>query len=415
VCDSPTSLKLLIVIYDRRFPLPAPAKRLDQLPPYIFVSIAEKISALTQAGHTVIRLDIGNPDMPPPNHVVSQLSESANNPAKHGYSGYRGTATFRQAVSDHYARRFGVELNPETEVLPLIGSKEGIVNLSTAYLDPDDVVLLPAVGYPAYEMAARLAGACPVWVPMLPDENYMLDLSQVSNADATKAKLLWVNSPNNPTGGVLEQSQYAALVAYCREHDILLASDNPYVEVTYDETQAGSVLAIDGAKETSVEFMSFSKSYNMAGWRLGAAVGNADALQSLLHIKSNMDSGHFKGIYDAGIAAMSDTPQNWIHERNAIYQQRRDRILSGLAAIGLEAPHPPRGAMYIWARLVSDNPIPSAANYVEHALQEAHVSLAPGGAYGPGGADCIRISVGVQDTLIEQAFERLTTWYATRR
>ena len=322
--------------------MPIPAQRLDRLPPYIFVSIAEKINALTLAGHNVIRLDIGNPDMPPPDHVVDHLAESARNPAKHGYSGYRGIASFREAIASHYEHRFGVQLDPETEVLPLMGSKEGIVNLSTAYLDEGDVALLPEVGYPAYEMATRLAGASMVWVPMIPSKNYMLDLSQIDAETAKKAKLLWVNSPNNPTGGVLEHDQYAELVAYCQTHDILLASDNPYVEVTYDGVQAGSALQIEGAKDICVEFMSFSKSYNMAGWRLGAAVGNATALKALLHVKSNMDSGHFKAIYDAGIAAMQDTPDSWITERNAIYQSRRDRILGTLDAIGLEAPYPPR-------------------------------------------------------------------------
>lgn len=406
---------LSIVICYRRFTLPAPAKRLDRLPPYIFVSIAEKISALTHAGHTVIRLDIGNPDMPPPEHVITTLSAAANDPTKHGYSGYRGVPGFRQAVAAYYARRFGVELDPETQVLPLIGSKEGIVNLSTAYLDPDDVVLVPEVGYPSYEMAARLAEACPVWVPMLPEANYMLDLTQVAPDDAARAKLLWVNSPNNPTGGVLDDAQYTALVRYCREHNILLASDNPYVEVTYDGVRAGSVLQAPGAQDVSVEFVSFSKSYNMAGWRLGAAVGSADALRNLLHIKSNMDSGHFKAVYDAGVAAMADTPDSWTAARNAIYQRRRDRILAGLAAVGLEAPQPPRGAMYIWARLTAGNPVETATAYVDRALQEAHVSLAPGAAYGPGGTGHIRISVGVADALIEQALDRLTTWYTALR
>lgn len=395
--------------------MPVPAQRLSQLPPYIFVSIAEKIQQITADGHSVIRLDIGNPDMPPPDHVIAKLNGSAADPTKHGYSGYRGIPAFRNAVAAYYAKRFDVSLNPETEVLPLLGSKEGIVNLSTAFLDPGDVVFMPEVGYPTYEMAARLATATPVWVPMMPEDNYMLDLSSLSDEDSKAAKMLWVNSPCNPTGGVLDQTQYATLVAYCHEHDILLASDNPYVEVTYDGVEAGSVLQVDGAKGIAVEFLSFSKSYNMAGWRLGAAVGNAEAIKSLLHIKSNMDSGHFKAIYEAGIVAMMETPDDWIIERNSIYQRRRDMILAMLTAVGLEAPYPPRGAMYIWARLTPDNPISTAKAYVDDALQQAHVSLAPGFAYGPGGAGYIRISVGVPDTSIKAAFERLKTWYETMR
>ncbi len=391
--------------------MPTPAERLDRLPPYIFVSIARKINHLQADGHSVRRLDIGNPDMPPPDHVVQQLTETAHDPTQHGYSGYRGVASFREAVAGHYARRFGVRLDPETEVLPLLGSKEGVVNLATAYLDPSDGVLVPEVGYPSYAMAARLAGARMVWVPMDPTNGYMLRVGDVSSTDAANAKLLWTNYPNNPTGGVITTRDYAVLVEFCKQHDILLASDNPYVEVTYDGIQAGSVLQVPGAKDHAVEFMSFSKAYNMAGWRLGAAVGNPEALRHLLHIKSNMDSGHFKAIYAAGVAALEATPADWMQARNAIYQRRRDMLLAALPGFGLEAQYPPQGAMYIWARVTTGE---SDTAYVDRALAEAHVSLAPGSAYGPGGAGFVRLSVGVPDAEIQHALDQLTTWHASR-
>ncbi|MEO0563033.1 MAG: aminotransferase class I/II-fold pyridoxal phosphate-dependent enzyme, partial [Chloroflexota bacterium] len=383
-------------------------QRLQNLPPYIFATIAEKLDVLRTTGAEVIRLDIGNPDMPPPPHVIEKLREGASNTTKHGYSGYRGVATFREAVAEHYQRRYDVSLDPDKEVLPLLGSKEGIVNLTSAFVDVGDCVLVPEIGYPAYMMATRLCGGNLAWVKMDPDQNYLPILNDISEVDASGAKLMWVNYPNNPTGGIATQEDYAAMVDFCRRHDVLLASDNPYVDVMYEQQKAGSVLQADPALNHTVEFMSFSKSYNMAGWRLGAAVGNPDALKHLLHIKSNMDSGHFKAIYDAGTAALLETPDAWIAERNAIYERRRDLILDALPSIGLEAPHKPMGAMYIWARRTNGK---DTSSYIDAALEQAHVSLAPGAAYGPGGEGYIRLSVGLPDDEIARALERLAQWY----
>ena len=387
--------------------MPIPASRLNQLPPYVFVTIARRVKELTDSGKDVIRLDIGNPDMPPPPHVVDTLAQAAANPTNHGYAGYRGTAAFRQAVAEHYQRRFGVTLDSETEVLPLLGSKEGIVNLMMAFVDQGTAVIVPEIGYPAYEMGARLAGGETISAPMLADENYTIAFDQLAPIDTQRARLMWINYPNNPTGGVADQAFYQRAVDFCRENDILLASDNPYVEISYDGSQAGSVLQANGAREVAVEFMSFSKSYNMAGWRLGAAVGNADALKHLLHVKSNMDSGHFKAIYDAGIAALEQTPQSWLDKKNAIYQRRRDLIMETLPQIGLAAKKP-RGAMYVWAKLQHGD----AAGYIQAALNEAHISIAPGEAYGPGGKGYVRLSVSVPDARLQEALERLKIWSA---
>lgn len=387
--------------------MPKQAARLDNLPPYIFVSIAQQIQKLTEAGHEILRLDIGNPDLPPQKHVVDALYDFAQRPDTHGYAGYRGIPSFRKAIADHYLARFGVELDPETEVLPLIGSKEGIVNLSFAYLDRGDVVLVPSIGYPAYAMGAKLAGADVEWVPTPAEHQFRIDVSQLTNDQLERAKLLWINYPNNPTGATADTQFYQQLVDFCQKHDILLASDNPYVEITYDNYQAGSVLQANHAKDIAVEFMSFSKAYNMAGWRLGAAVGNAEAIKRLLHVKSNVDSGHFKAIYQAGIQALQATPEEWLQERNAIYQNRRDMLMDALPEMGLEA-HKPRAAMYIWAKIQRED---LKQTYTDLALQQAHVSLAPGAAYGPQGEGYVRMSVGVPDDTLKRAIDQLKSWY----
>lgn len=389
--------------------MPSVSARLDNLPPYIFSVIGDRIRTMQAKGMDVYRLDIGNPDLPPPPVVVSRLAESARDESHHGYTGYRGAATFRQAVARYYERRFGVKVDPDKQVLPLIGSKEGIVNLTLAYIDRNDVTLVPDIGYPSYAMGTRLAGGEVHWVPLKAENGFLPDLSAISDEIAHRAKLMWVNYPNNPTGAVAEASTYRELVAYCREHDILLASDNPYVDVTYDGYRAPSVLEVEGALETAVEFMSLSKTYNMAGWRLGAAVGSAEAIEALLHVKSNVDSGHFQAVYDAGITALDEVTRDWLTERNAIYARRRDLIMETLPAIGLEALRSP-ATLYLWGRVLEGD----ATRYCESALSEAHVSLAPGSAYGPGGADYVRISIAVPDDRLEAALSNLKSWYAIR-
>lgn len=388
--------------------MPKPAERLNKLPPYIFAVLGQRIQSMLASGLDVISLDIGSPDLPPPQAVIDTLAESANKPGNHGYSGYRGIPAFREAVSRYYERRFGVSLDPEREVLPLLGSKEGIVNLCLGYLDRGDLALVPDVGYPSYSMGARLAGADIHW--MHTNENdYLPDLEHIPSEVKTRSKLLWVNYPNNPTGAIAPVTFYEAAIELCHKNDVLLASDNPYVDVTYDGYIAPSVLQVNGAKTCTVEFMSFSKTYNMGGWRLGAAVGNAEALKVLLQVKSNVDSGHFRSIYDAGIVALNETPQEWIEQRNCVYQGRRDRIMNILPSIGLEA-QTPKGSLYIWAKVQDGN----GETYVEQALQNAHVAFAPGIAYGPGGDQYVRISLGVPDDRLEIAIERLQNWYKVR-
>jgi len=386
--------------------MPSQSARLDALPTYVFVAISERIRQLEAEGIQVVRLDIGNPDMPPPSAVIESLADSARYPENHGYSGYRGTASFRQAIAQYYKTRFQVTINPETQVLPVIGSKEGIVNLSLAYLDRGDLALVPSISYPAYALGAQLAGADVHWIPTNATTNYLPDASSIPSEIARRTKLFWVNYPNNPTGATTDLAFYHDILEYCIANDILLVSDNPYVEVTFDGYIAPSLLQVPNASDHAVEFISFSKSHNMAGWRLGAAVGSPQALKTLLQVKSNMDSGHFKSIYDAGITAL-ETPQSWIESRNRIYQQRRDRVIAALPEIGLEA-ETPKGSLYIWAKVHEGD----ADSYIEHALTEAHVTFAPGSAYGPDGKGYIRISLGVEDNQLNQAINNLKSWYA---
>lgn len=389
--------------------MPAKSDRMRSLPPYIFSVIGDRIKQMQSEGIDIIRLDIGSPDMPPPKNVVDKLQESAYDPSKHGYSGYRGIPMFRQAMAKYYKKRFSVDLHPDDQVLPLLGSKEGIINLMLAYVDRGDSVLVPDIGYPSYAMGTRLAGGEVEWMSLREDNGYLPDFSTISPEVASSAKLMWLNYPNNPTGAVADQNFYQQALNFCVKHDILLVSDNPYADVTYNGYTAGSALQAEGATEHAIEFFSLSKSHNMAGWRLGAAVGSASAIENLLHVKSNVDSGHFKPIYEAGAIALSETPQSWIDERNQIYQKRRDLILSALPQLGLEAQKP-SASLYIWAKPTEVN----VNQYVESALSDAHVSLAPGQAYGPGGQDFIRISVGVPDDRLEIALDKLRVWYADK-
>jgi LL-diaminopimelate aminotransferase len=388
--------------------MPKPATRLTNLPSYIFAVLGQRIQEMTAQGLDVISLDIGSPDLPPPQPVIDALKQSAQRPNNHGYTGYRGIPAFRQAVARYYKRRFNVVLDPEHEVLPLIGSKEGIVNLCMAFLDQGDYALVPNVGYPSYSMGARLAGGNIHWLDFEDDQYYHPNTTNIPKDILLRAKLFWVNFPNNPTGATVEVDYYNELVKFCSQHDLLLVSDNPYVDVTYDGYKAPSVLQARNSRKCSIEFMSCSKTYNMGGWRIGAAVGNAEVLKILLQVKSNVDSGHFRPIYDAGVVALDETPQSWIDDRNKVYSARRDRILEALPSIGLVA-HKPKGSLYIWGRVLAGD----GDSYVDAALREELVALAAGSAYGPGGKQYVRISLGVPDDRLTAALDRLKHWYSS--
>jgi len=379
-----------------------PADRLNRVPMYVFASLGARIRKLQAEGLDVIRLDIGSPDMPPPDFIIEALHQSAQNPRHHGYAGYFGTPALRQAIADYYARRFGVELDAATEIQPLIGSKEGIVNMALAWLDPGDLALVPDPGYPSYRMGAYLAGAETYTLPLLAENDFLPDLDAIPDDVADRARLLWLNYPNNPTGAVAPLEFLERAVAFAQKHDLLICHDAPYTEICFDGYQAPSLLQVPGAKEVAIEFNSLSKSHNMAGWRVGMAVGNAKAIGALLQVKSNIDSGIFRPIQDAAVAALNGD-QSWLAKRNAVYQQRRDMILDMLKEVGIRA-RCPKASLYIWAETP---PGYTSAAFADKLLREAGVSMTPGTAFGQHGEGYLRISLGQDTERIREALDRL--------
>jgi LL-diaminopimelate aminotransferase len=382
-----------------------PTERLERIPPYLFAELERKIAAKREAGIDVISLGIGDPDRPTPPLVVEAMQEAVADASTHQYPSNRGRAEFREAVRDFYERRFEVEgIDPDVEVMPAIGAKECIFNLNLAFLDPGDVALAADPGYPVYTAGPVLAGAEAVRLPLLPDLGFVPDLDVVDREALERAKLLYINYPNNPTGAVAPSGFFDRVVAFAREHDILVVHDNAYSETTYDGYRAPSFLETPGAKEVGVEVFSLSKGYNMTGWRCAAIVGNADAITSYWRLKSNVDSGNFEAVQLAGVAALSPDGDTEVASMNELYRRRRDLMVDALRKIGVDVT-PPKATIYIWA------PVPegfeSSAAYCEHVLEEAAVVLSPGGAYGPSGEGFFRISLTTPDQRLLEAVERL--------
>jgi LL-diaminopimelate aminotransferase len=377
-----------------------PADRLSRLPPYPFARWGAHVDAARKGGLDVIRLDMGNPDLPPPDPVVQALVQSANRPDRHGYAGYRGLPALRGAIADYYRRRFDVILDPDTQVVPLLGSKEGIINLALAWLDPGDLALVPDPGYAPYSMGAALAGATAYPFPLRPELGFLPDLEAIPPDIAQRARLTWLNYPNNPTGATAELAFFEDVVAYARRHDLLLCHDAPYCDVTYDGYQAPSLLQIPGADQVGVEFNSLSKTWNMAGWRIGMAVGNREALAALARVKSNTDSGIFWPVQEAAIQALAADPQ-WVTARNRIYQRRLDIMLAGLEAADMVASRP-RAALYVWAQVP-----PPSEGYALALLQSTGVAVAPGSFFGPAGEGYVRLSLTAPEARIQEAMTRL--------
>lgn len=385
-----------------------PACRADSLPVYFFAALEAKINALQAQGGDVIRLDIGSPDGPPPDFIVDTLADAAHDPAQHGYAGYSGIPSLRQALADYYAARFGVSLNAADEVLPLLGSKEGIAHLALAWLDPGDLALVPDPGYPTYSMGARLAGAEAYAMPLLEEKRFLPDLAAVPPEVARRARLMWLNYPNNPTGAVADLSFFEMAVDFCRRYDILLCHDAAYADVCFDGYRAPSILALPGAKDVALEFNSLSKSHNMAGWRIGMAAGHKGALQALLRVKSHVDSGIFLPVQHAAAAALTGD-QNWLQKRNLEYQHRRDLLFDLLVNDWKLRVAKPRAGLYLWPRVPQGC---DAAGFAEKILAETGVSLTPGAAFGPHGAGYLRISVGQTTDRVLAAIERLRKFRA---
>lgn len=381
----------------------ARADRLKNLPPYPFARWSAEVNRVKALGVDVIRLDIGNPDLPPSDAVLARLCDSAQQDGHHGYAGYRGLPVLREAIAAYYARRFGVSLNAESQVVPLIGSKEGIVNMALAWLDPDDVALVPDPGYAPYSMGAMLAGAEVFTFPLLAELDFLPDLAAIPTEVAKRAKLLWLNYPNNPTGAVADLDFLTQAVAYARDNNLLLCFDAPYTDVTYGDYVAPSILQVPGAMDVAVEFNSLSKTYNMAGWRVGMAVGNPEALAALAQVKSNVDSGLFHPLQDAAVAAL-ETDSAWIAHRNVVYRERIDIVVEGLAALGITVS-PPRAALYIWAQVPEGW---TAESFAMTLLEQTGVAVAPGSFFGPSGKGYIRLSVTAPAEQLRHAMKRLT-------
>lgn len=382
------------------------AERLGNLPPYVFAAIGRQVQALQEKGVDVIRLDIGSPDLPPPAAVVETLYRSARDPHNHGYGGFFGQPALRKAIADYYSRRFGVELDPESEVLPLIGSKEGIFHLPMAFVDAGDVVLAPDPGYPTYRVSTQLVDGELYLMPLLAEDGFLPDLDAIPGEVLARARVLWLNYPNNPTTAVAADEFFRRAVDFAREHDILLAHDNPYAETAWDGYVPPSLLQVPGAREVAVEFNSLSKTYHMAGWRVGMVVGNAEVIGALARLKTNVDSGLFRAVQNAAVTALSTTDEAWLVERNETYRVRRRAVTEALDRMGLWYA-PSSATLYVWTRVPGGM---MSARFASDLLEGAGVSLAPGTAFGPHGEGYVRISLVQPVARLEEAMARWKQW-----
>jgi LL-diaminopimelate aminotransferase len=378
-----------------------PSSRSERLPPYLFAELERKVREKKAAGVDVISLGIGDPDRPTPALVVDALVRAAADPATHRYPSNRGRTELREAFAGFYERRFGVALDPESEIIPALGAKECVFNLNLAFLDAGDVALAADPGYPVYTGGPLLTDGRPALMPLVPGLGFAPDLDAIAAEDAARARLLYLNYPNNPTGAVLPDGLFERVVEFAREHDVLVVHDASYTETTFDGYVAPSFLETPGAKDVGVEIFSLSKGWNMTGWRAAAIVGNEDAVTAYWRVKTNIDSGMFEPVQLAAAAALDAGPPE---EMKAIYERRRDLVCDALREIAVDVT-PPKGTIYVWA------PVPAghtSASYCELVLEESGVVLSPGGAYGPNGEGFFRISLTVPDERLSEAVERLT-------
>jgi len=387
-----------------------PADRIASFKPYYFATLAKKIALLQEKGVDIIKIDMGSPDLPPEKFIIDKLSESAALPYKHGYTPMGGSPEFRKAITYYYEKRFGVKLDPMTETVGLIGSKEGLFNMTQVLVNPGDYVIVPDPGYPVYSASAKIAGGNIYTVPLLKKNGFLPDLNIIPQQIIDKTKIIWVNYPNNPTGAIAPISFFEEIVAFAKKNKIVIAHDAPYVDVCFDNYVAPSILQVEGAKEVVVEFNSLSKAYNMAGWRLGMAVGNQNVVGLIHTYKSQMDSSQFAPIIDAGISAITGN-QEWLKKRNAIYQTRRDIVVKGLLEAEFEVDTPP-AAIYVWAKLPQN--LSDSMTFCNQLLEETGVSTTPGIVYGEYGEGYLRISLGTKTERIQEAIDRIKSWMKSK-
>ena len=382
------------------------SSRLDKLAPYPFVEISRIIAKKRAEGVEIVTFGIGDPDIPTPEPIVDRLIEASRTPANHRYPETDGLPEVREAIAAWYKDRFGVDnLDPGTEVLPLIGAKEGIGHVAFCFLDPGDIALVPDPGYPVYAAGTLFAGAESYYMPLLEENGWLPDLDAIPSDVARNAKVLWLNYPNNPTGAVADGDYYRKAIAFAREYDVALLHDAAYSEVVFDGYKALSFLEVEGAKDVGIEFHSLSKCFNMTGWRFGSAVGNADMIQALFKIKSNLDSGIPQAIQEMAIEALTGSQQH-IKDNNAIYQNRRDKVMDALIQLGLGVV-PPKAALYVWARVPEGY---TSASFTACLLDDLAIVVTPGSSYGEHGEGYIRLSLTTPDDMIDKGVDRLNSW-----
>ena len=379
-----------------------PSRRVSELPPYLFAEIDRRVEEKKREGVEVISFGVGDPDLPTPPHVVEKLCAEAAKPENHRYPSYQGMLRFREAAAAWVCNRFGVRLDPRREVLALIGSKEGIAHFPLAFLDAGDPALVPDPGYPVYRTAALFCGGTPVLVPLWEENGFLPDLSAIAEETWRRARLMFINYPNNPTAAVADLSFFEELVHYARKHEVVLAHDAAYSEITYDGYVAPSLLEVPGAKETAVEFHSLSKTYNMTGWRVGFAVGGAGIIEAFGKVKTNLDSGVFNAVQLAAVAAL-EGPQDCVRKNCEVYSNRRDILVEGLRSVGWEVANP-RATLYVWMKVPEGY---DSRGFARELLEKAEVVVAPGCAYGSQGEGYVRFSLTLPDPLLAKGVDRI--------
>ena len=378
------------------------AKRVEEIPPYLFAEIDRKKAEMRRKGMDLIDLGIGDPDLPTPQPIIERLKKASEDPRNHHYPSYEGMIQFRQAAANWFERRFGITFDPKTEVLTLIGSKEGIAHIPLAFVNPGDYVLVPSPGYPVYRVATLLAGGTPYFLPLLKENGFLPKLSEIPKEVAERSKLLFINYPNNPTSAIAERPFFEEVVAFARRHGIIVCHDAAYSELAFDGYRPLSFFEVEGAKEVGIEFHSLSKTFNMTGWRIGFAVGNPEIVSGLGRVKTNIDSGLFQAIQEAGIEALHhfDTP---IPNIIRIYEGRRDVMVKGLREMGLEVDLP-RATFYLWIRVPRGY---TSAQFATLLIEQAGIVATPGNGFGEAGEGYIRMTLTVDESRLQEAIERL--------
>lgn len=381
-----------------------PAHRIQSVETYYFARKLAQIAEMNRSGEPVINLGIGSPDLPPPPAVVSKLKEAAGQPAMHGYQSYKGIPELRKAMADWYRTHFKVQLNADGEILPLMGSKEGVMHIAMAFLNEGDQALIPNPGYPAYTATCKLAGAERLYYPLHAELGWKPDLKALAQQDLSKVKLMWLNYPNMPTGAVADKTFFEELVAFAHEHKILLCHDNPYTFILNDSPL--SLLEVEGAKEVAIELTSLSKTYNMAGWRVGCMAAQKDYIQAVMKFKSNMDSGMFKAVQEAAVVALG-LANEWMQEMDAIYRERREAAWKIMDLLNCQYDTQSAG-LFVWAKVPGN--VGTAEDHSEELLTHARVFITPGFIFGDRGNDYLRVSLCSEPAVFEAAYERLKAY-----